>query len=259
MDGQTIVAVYESRTVAERARDKLMAVVGIANVAVRLSQEPVEEDALARTRTDEKRGFWDWLLGTEVPESDRNWYRSSMQQGRTALSVRLSDGTEAPRIVSILDETDPVEIDAGTASIPSTQPAPTSATGGEKEHIPVIKEELEIGKRQTERRYRVRVYPVAHPVEEQVNLRDEKVVIERRPVGGGLHGARADELQPRELEIVERHEEPVVGKRARQTEEVVIRKDVEDRTETVRGNVRETEVDIVTPDQADKQRGAAKR
>jgi hypothetical protein len=43
---------------------------------------------------------------------------------------------------------------------------------------------------------------------------------------------------------VERHEEPVVEKRSRATEEVVVRKEVTERPETVRGTVRETKVDV---------------
>jgi Domain of unknown function (DUF2382) len=59
-------------------------------------------------------------------------------------------------------------------------------------------------------RYHVRVYPVARTVAEQVNLRDERVVIERRP--SGTYSPTDKDLAPREVDVVERHEEPVVEK-----------------------------------------------
>jgi hypothetical protein len=110
-----------------------------------------------------------------------------------------------------------------------------------EEVIPVIKEELEVGKRATERRYRVKSYVIEHPVEKQVTLRDERVEIEHRPISqtGDLRMP-----QEREIEVVERHEEPVVEKRVTGNEEIVVRKETVERPETVHGTVRETKVDV---------------
>jgi hypothetical protein len=46
---------------------------------------------------------------------------------------------------------------------------------------------------------------------------------------------------------LERHEEPVVAKTARATEEVVVSRDVSERTETVSDTVRETKVEVDRP------------
>lgn len=111
--------------------------------------------------------------------------------------------------------------------------------------IPVVKEELEVGKRVQERRYRIRTYTVETPVERDVTLRDERVVIERRPVSDQSAAARAAAEMPREreYEVVERHEEPVVEKR-RDVEEVVVHKEAQERTERVQDTVRETRVEV---------------
>ena len=50
--------------------------------------------------------------------------------------------------------------------------------------------------------------------------------------------------QEREIEVVERHEEPFAEKRMTANEEVVVRKEVVERPETVRGTVRETKVEV---------------
>jgi hypothetical protein len=107
--------------------------------------------------------------------------------------------------------------------------------------IPFVREELTVGKRPVERRRRIRTYVIERPVEEQVNLRDERIIVERRPASGELG---PDALQQREFEVVERHEEPVVEKRTRGVEEVVVRKEVQEHAETVRDTVRETKVEV---------------
>ena len=118
-----------------------------------------------------------------------------------------------------------------------------SVSGGE-EAIPVIEEQVRVGKREVGRgNVRVRSYVVERPVEEQVNLREERVTVERRPVDRELTSGAAA-FQERTIEATERGEEAVVDKQARVVEEVGLRKDVDTRTETVRDTVRKTEVEV---------------
>jgi hypothetical protein len=92
-------------------------------------------------------------------------------------------------------------------------------------------------------RYRIRTYVVETPVQEQVRLRDERVIVEQRPASGGAPSG-AGAMQNRDFEVTERHEEPVIEKRAREVEEVVVRREANERVETVRDTVRETKVDV---------------
>jgi uncharacterized protein (TIGR02271 family) len=86
-----------------------------------------------------------------------------------------------------------------------------------------------------------RRYVVEIPVEEQVALQDEKVVVDRRPVTGGQPVATfTDKI----IEMTETHEVPVISKTARVTEEVSLHKKVSDRVEKVRDTVRRDEVEI---------------
>lgn len=112
----------------------------------------------------------------------------------------------------------------------------------ENETIPVIKEDLEIGKREEERGgLRLRSRIVENPVEETVNLREENVTVERTPVN---RAASEADLREDEIEVRESSEVPVVNKEARVVEEVSLNKEVTEREETIRDTVRETEVDI---------------
>src|SRR3954451_9620976 len=113
-----------------------------------------------------------------------------------------------------------------------------------EEAIPVVEEQVRVGKRDVSRGSgRVRCYVIERPVKKQVNLREERVTIERRPVDHELPPGTSP-FQERTIEATERGEEAVVDKRARVVEEVGLRKDVDTRTETVRDTVRKTEVEV---------------
>jgi len=237
---QTLVAIYPTRAEAERIKLRLVEC-GIADRRIALSPEYTGTDGASRE--EDRRSWWDWLFGSEVPEDHRAWYDSNLREGRTALSVHLDDGTRRAEIEEILHREG--ALDGPAVDSPSVDTMAATQRRDEQ-HIPVVEEELEVGKRQREERYRVRVYTTERPVEETVNLRDERVVIERRPVADGGTG-RIEQPAARDFEVVEKHEEPVVAKKAKVTEEVVVRKDVSERTETVSDKVRETHVDVDPP------------
>src|SRR5919199_2392381 len=121
----------------------------------------------------------------------------------------------------------------------------TGAEAGREEVIPVVEERLNVGKREVERGgVRVRSYVVEHPVQEQVNLREERVTVERRPVDQPVAGDPSRLMQEREIEVTETTERPVVNKEAVVREELVVRKDAEKRTQTISETVRRTEVEV---------------
>ncbi|HLL15595.1 MAG TPA: YsnF/AvaK domain-containing protein [Pyrinomonadaceae bacterium] len=110
--------------------------------------------------------------------------------------------------------------------------------------IPVVEEELQVGKREVERGgVRVESRVEEKPVTEQVQLREERVHVERRPVDRPVTDAD-NAFREGSLEVTERAEEAVVSKTARVVEEVVVGKQVEEHTETVRDTVRRTDVDV---------------
>ncbi len=115
----------------------------------------------------------------------------------------------------------------------------------EEARIPVVEEELKVGKREVEQggvRVTTRVEEV--PVNEQVTVREEHVSVDRRPVDRLATDADFAAAQQGALEVREHHEEVVVDKQTRIVEEVVINKDVDARTETIQDTVRSTDVDV---------------
>jgi uncharacterized protein (TIGR02271 family) len=132
--------------------------------------------------------------------------------------------------------------DLATEGLGAAAATTTNAAG--EEVIQAAEEQLRVGKREVGRGgVRVRSYVTERPVEEQVELRQEHVTIERRPVDRELTAGEGA-FQERTIEVVERGEEAVVSKTARVTEEIGLRKDVERETETVRDTVRKQEVEV---------------
>lgn len=124
--------------------------------------------------------------------------------------------------------------------------APARGVSGMEEVLPLGEEILEVGKR-TENRgtARIRRFVVETPVERQVTLQSERVVVERRrPVTDQATGEILTELT---IEVVETEEVPTVAKRVRIREEVVVRTERQERVETIRDTVRRDEVEIEQP------------
>jgi len=121
--------------------------------------------------------------------------------------------------------------------------AATRETEKGEQVIPLSEEELQVGKRTVNRgTTRIRRYVVEAPVEQAVSLRDEKVSVERRrPV---TDDATGDAFTEKTVEVTETSEVPVAEKVARLKEEVVVRKEGAERTETVKDTVRRDRVAV---------------
>jgi uncharacterized protein (TIGR02271 family) len=197
----------------------------------------------------------DEALGTNLsgahPENETSsgYGASSSGRGTTGssdLDAGLTPGDQGPPGTKLSRGVD----DALGTNISGARPqnegmgTRTGLSGRDEEAIPVVEENLRVGKREvTHGRVRVRSYVVETPVEEQVRLRDEHVHVERQRVDRPV--TDADRVfQDRTIEASETAEEAVVSKEARVTEEVRLQKEAQERTETVRDTVRRTEVEI---------------
>jgi uncharacterized protein (TIGR02271 family) len=110
--------------------------------------------------------------------------------------------------------------------------------------LPVIEEQLAVGKRTVESgSAQVRTSVREVPVQESVNLREEHVTIERHKVDRPVENAPAA-FREGTIEVTTQAEVPVVSKEARVVEEVVVGKNITEHTETVRDTVKRTDVDV---------------
>jgi stress response protein YsnF len=114
------------------------------------------------------------------------------------------------------------------------------------EVIPVGEERLNVATRVVQgETTRVRRRVVEQPVEQEVLLRDEKVIVERRPrPSGAAAGANANVLTDTVTEMSDSSQVPTVWKSVHVGEEVVLRRQVTERTERVRETLRRDVVDV---------------
>ena len=264
MTQQMISAIFDSRPEALRAVDELVKA-GIPRASVRLLPENEAPVTTATGSYDQKRddkGFWASLGDFFLPDDDRYTYAEAMNRGSIIVSATV-DPAQSDRAEDILEKHGTVNIDeresswrkegwrgypagsAGAGAIKTSNSArPGSPTTNKGEVIPVVEEQLKVGKRQVSSgRVKIRSYVVETPIQEQVSLRTESVRVDRRPVDRPVTPGE-DVFRERTVETQANSEEAVVSKTARVTGEVVVEKDAEQRTETVSDTVRSTKVDV---------------
>jgi uncharacterized protein (TIGR02271 family) len=109
--------------------------------------------------------------------------------------------------------------------------------------IPVGEERLNVATRTVQgETTRVRRRVITQPIEQQITLREEKVIVERHAPNGT--GSKPDVLTETVIEMSDSRQVPTVWKSLHVAEEVVLRKQVTERTEKVRDTVRRDVVDV---------------
>lgn len=271
-----VVALFDTRDAARSAEDDLIRA-GFDRGSIRLvSQDTASSSGRSGTDTTDK-SLWeeikDFFKGDTY--DDRAEYEEGIRRGGVLLSVRAPEA-RATEAVNVLMKHDPVDIDqragqwraagwkgttsgvgtstvagsgatAATRSTQTTSTTTTAAASPGEQAIPVVQEDLRVGKRQVQRGVRIYQHVTTQPVEKQVQLRDERVTVERRPVdrpATAPKGDVANAFQEKSYRVTETHEEPVVEKMARVVEEVVVHKEANVHTETVRDQVRRTDVEV---------------
>ena len=115
-----------------------------------------------------------------------------------------------------------------------------------EETVPVVEEQVSVGKRKVLRGgVRVTSTVTERPVEETVELREEKVDVEERRADRKLSPEEAEKaFEEKTLELVETAEEAVISKEARVVGEVSLSKTASEREETVKTKARRTDVKV---------------
>ncbi|MDQ2745682.1 MAG: YsnF/AvaK domain-containing protein, partial [Acidobacteriota bacterium] len=194
-------------------------------------------------------------------------YAESVRRGSTIVTVNTDDSM-LDQAANILNTAGAVNVDQRHAQYRAAgyqqfdQKAPLyneDQAGSERQNyagqneiaLPVVEEQLNVGKRIVQRgSVRVHTRIAEKPVSETVNLREEHITVERRPVDRAVENAPAA-FQEGSFEVAEMAEVPVIAKETRVVEEVVIGKNVTERQETVSDTVKRTEVEVNKVNQPD--------
>jgi stress response protein YsnF len=176
-----------------------------------------ENDGTAHESVGERIKHFFGSFG-EGDNSGHESYTSGVEHGGAIVSVRADD-EDASDAADLLHSYGAEDVDDRYSNrsqeeyaAPAGKDAFAGKTTGEGQVIPIVQEELEVGKREVNRGS-VRVY--SHMVT----------------------GSKA-------IELTAMGEEAVVGKTSRVVEEVVVGKVATERTEQIKDSVRHTEVDV---------------
>jgi len=269
---KTIVAVFDDYSTAERAaRDLTNA--GIPRESIEVKSNFMT-GAAGRTSSGETHegGISGWFHRTFGGGDEHEHYAEAVRRGSAVVCVTAPQG-QLDEAVEILNSAGAVDIDRRVAAYretgyerhdPNAPPYSYDDAVRERERlrgteegtsIPVLEEELQVGKRAV-KRGGVRVYShvVEQPVEENIQLREEHVRVERRPTDRPVDDADMRGLRDQSVEVTEMAEEAVINKRARVREEVVVGKETTERTQKIRDTVRRTEVEVERIGEGDRDR-----
>ena len=150
-----------------------------------------------------------------------------------------------PLVSSFLDTSRAIERSAG-AAVARSRPAEVHDFNDEQV-VAVGEEVLNVGTRMVPgKTTRVRRVVVESPVQQDVTLHTETVVLERRQP---LLSTGEDVLSEVTVEMSDFNEVPVVSKGVRLVEEVLLRKEVTARTETIHDTLKHDKLEIDQPSQ----------
>jgi uncharacterized protein (TIGR02271 family) len=264
----TIVGMFDDGSRARAAASDL-AGLGVSASNITVTQSDPQNGYTAYQGADSSgqklggriSGFFKNLFGGDVDDNDTNLYSEALRRGTTVVTASVED-TIVDDAVEVFSRHGAIDIDrlanqyrsTGYRTFDESAPIYTpeqsrtdwEAFRAQREvALPVVEEELQVGKR-TVQRGGVRVYSrtTEQPVSETVTLREERVRVDRRPVSRDATSQDLDAMTDSSIEVTESAEEPVVAKRARVVEEVVVSKDVDEHDEQVQDTVRRKDVEV---------------
>ena len=214
----TVASVFDADVVRKVVNELLEAGLERRHISI------VEGDA------DEARAE---VSGRGFGEEDVRAFEEAVRRGKALVAAQAPE-EKLDRATAIMDRYEAAGQEQNRGS-----------KAGEK-IVPVVEEELEVGKRKVVRGgVRVSSRVVEKPVEEKVRLREEHVEAGRERVDRRLSPEEAEAaFKERTVEMTETAEEAEVAKEARVVEQISLEKRAEEREATVRDKVRRTEVEV---------------
>ena len=111
MTDRTLTAMYDTRGVAETARDQLVGI-GVAREAISIHGTDGDPDTATAT---ESQGFWASLADLFMPDEDRHTYSEGLNRGGYLLSASVPEEI-ADIAAEVLESSDPIDLDQRSES-----------------------------------------------------------------------------------------------------------------------------------------------
>lgn len=260
---QTVIGIFNDRDEARNAVQKLRSN-GFLDANVDASNDSIlKEDSSFDRDKDNSIGdrIERFFRNLFENDEDSTRYTAAARRGYV-VNVQATTAEEAMLASRILDDAGAIDVDDDSvgsglersasgdinersASLDTDlDTSDRTASDTSRTSIPIVEEELNVGKREVETgRVRVRSRIIERPVEQTLRLREERVNVERTPTDRPATESDFATSQD-EIEIRTTAEIPVIEKEARVVEEVRLNKDVREREEIVRDKVRRKDVEV---------------
>ena len=274
---QTVVGMFNSRSEAESALSQLIDS-GFAASAIDIKSADAGTSGTSGTSTstgtgttrvaseaDQDKGvmasigdFFGNMFGSDDDREYADHYAEGVRRGGAVLTLDI-DEARVDMASDVMERCGAVDVEERVAAWRQSgyegfdrgaAPYDGKQAAAERDSVvPVIQEELDIGKRKVSGgTVRVVSRVTSKPVHESVDLVSEKAVIERRPVDREATEAELSGFEDRTIEVQESAEKAVVGKSAHVVEEVVVGKQTTHETQQIDETVRRTDVEVERSD-----------
>lgn len=261
MNKQTVIGIFDYGVDAQMAAQQLEKA-GIPNSKIDVvvngaadknsatpAQQPQNRD------NDQRTGQF---FNSLIDNRDESARYSEVARHGSVVTVHTTSKDEAKKVAETLDKCGAIDVNERAAQQRNMSTSSKGKWTGSNSSIPVVEENMEVGKREVETGgVRLRSRIVERPVEEHLRLREEHVHVERNKVNRPASEKDLANFKEGERTMTEHAEIPMVNKEARVVEEVKLGKEATERDETIRGTVRKQDVEVDKLPPQDKQIGRA--
>jgi len=238
---QLVAGVFDSAADAENAREQLITA-GFAQTSVSVQSHPGESnlgDANSMNSNRSNTGgfmssvsnFFSDLFGSD--NEDSGHYSEAVRRGGSVVTVSVEDEDMVDRARSALADAGAVNMDTradkwreqGYSKFdPTSEPYKSEEVYAERARvIPVVREEREVGKREVDLgAVRVHARTESRPVNETMDLREQRADIDRRMVDRPATSADLGAVEGQTIEAKEMADRAIVNKSAGAVEEVSV-------------------------------------
>jgi len=282
----TIIGLFDSADEANQLRQKLLeAGIPAGQVKIHPTAGSTGATATTTTTTSHHdKSWWESLKDAFTGDDDdtdtddvgsADYYAEGVRRGGTTVRVEAPDN-QVDTVVRLMRQYNAVDVDRRAAewrqsgwkgydasarafsneeiaaerarytATNQNRQQTTAATGQQQVAVPVVEEQLAVGKRRVNQGGgRIIRRTTERPVQANVNLREEHVNVERHRVDRPLAPGEAEAaMKDRSIEVNATSEQAVVSKQAKVVEEVVVNKTAQERQETVHDTVKRTDVEV---------------
>lgn len=235
----TVIGIFDSTYDARNAVNQLVDS-GLMRNNIDLCSE---NSTAAGSASADHSGKFNNFFGSLFDKDDDVRNHSQVASKGCLVTVHAQSAQEAQLAADVLDKAGAINVDDRATSFTNTAATGAASTTGNS--LPVIEEDLQVGKRVVKTGgVRLHSRIIERPVEEHLRLREEHVYVERNPVDRAVSPTDLDAFQEGVIELREQAEVPVVAKEARIVEEVRLTKEVTERDEVIRDTLRNTDVEV---------------